>query len=125
MSENSIKRRPFLQSVVCGVFGFLGLGASLEASQGSAQPAKASKLTIGDLFWDKDHAWSTSPTLNFVYLVLSADMKDGVYYYRLGTFMWCGAGYCGAHDQDFTADEVLRMTKVGNIADIKGFAKEW
>ena len=82
------------------------------------------EITIGDLFWDKDHAWTDgSQDLDMVNLVLSADQEDGERHYRVGTFMWCGSGYCGAHDRKFTAGEVLKMTKVGNIAEIKSFVK--
>lgn len=83
-------------------------------------------ITIGDLFWDKDHVWCDgSDTIDAVNLVLSADTEDGVYYYRLAHFTWCpSVGYCGAHDRKFAADDVLKMTKVGNITDIKAFPEE-
>ena len=81
-------------------------------------------ITIGDLFWDKDHVWTDgSQDMNMVNLVLSRDKEeDGVEYWRVGAFSWCPAiGYCGAHDRFFTDADVLKMAKVGNITDIKGF----
>ena len=85
------------------------------------------KITIGDMFWDQYHAWSDD-SLNMVYIVLSrdraaADQKD---YWTLAQFMWAPpstGGYCGAYVEIlFTDADVLKMTRVGNIASIKSFA---
>ena len=80
------------------------------------------EIRIGDLFWDEHRDWCDgSETLNVCYLVLSADEKRDRYLYRCAFFMWAADGYCGAHERKFTAEEVLKMTRVGNIADIKSF----
>ena len=83
-----------------------------------------SGIEIGDLFWDKHPCWDDgSKTVDLCYLVLSADQGqlNGVLCYRCACFMWARGGYCGAHDRNFTADEVLKMAKIGNIAQIKHF----
>ena len=84
------------------------------------------KITIGDLFWDENREWTEGEqTLNMVHLVLSRDRaEDGLDYWKLARFMWCTPGYCGANLDEFTDAEVLKMTKVGNIADIKAFPEE-
>ena len=82
----------------------------------------ASEIKIGDLFWDEHHRWSDgSDTIDLCYLVLSADRPNKVLYYRCARFMWAASSYSGACDRYFTADEILKMTKVGNIAQIKSF----
>ena len=120
-----IKRRPFLKSLVAGLLGVLGLSLSSKASE-SLPASDRDKIRPGDLFWDKDRVFTGgSQTLNMVHIVLSADWTDdGEEYWILARFMWLGPGYSrysGANTREFTDAEVLRMTRVGNIADIKSF----
>jgi len=116
----TMKRRPFLKSLAGWAIGVLGLGGTAKASQTTQSDTD---ITIGDLFWDEHHVWCDGcDTIDVVNLVLSADMEDGVYYYRLATFSWCpSVGYCGALDRKFERHDVLKMTKVGNIVSIKSF----
>ena len=79
-------------------------------------------IQIGDLWWDENHCWSSD--VEIVYLILSADMSaNDVYLYRCSEFMWAGRGYCGANDRYFAEKEVLEMTNVGNIKQIKAFKR--
>ena len=81
----------------------------------------ASEIKIGDLFWDEHHRWSDgSNTIDLCYLVLSADRLNETLY-CCDCFMWVGDGYSIVNNRNFTTDEILKMTKVGNIAQIKSF----
>lgn len=91
-----------------------------------AHVSLVANINMGDLFWDKNHRWCDgSQELDLCYLVLSAEWVSGSYRYRCACFMWVARyGYSGAHDRYFNAEEVLEMTRVGNIASIKSFQSE-
>ena len=83
-------------------------------------------ILIGDVFWDEHHKWSDGDDNSMlIYIVLSGEThEDGhgaPFYYRCSRHAWCCGGYCGGPVREFTASEVLQMTKVGNIAQIKSF----
>lgn len=80
------------------------------------------KILIGDMFWDKNRDWCDgSDSLDVCYIILSADQDGDLYLYRCAFFMWACDGYCGSHDRKFTEDDILKMTKVGNVGSIKSF----
>jgi len=83
-----------------------------------------SSVAIGDMFWDKGHDWCDGcEELDLCGLVLSADRSKigDPYLWRVAMFVWCGDGYMGANVREFTEAEVLKMVKVGNVADVKRF----
>ena len=77
------------------------------------------EIKIGSMWWDKYNTWSNGD-VDDVYVVLSADTKDGKYYYAMAQFMWINKkhGYCGAPIREFLDYEVFKMVRVGNIKRI-------
>lgn len=76
----------------------------------------------GDLFWDSNRDWCYgSKDTNLCYLVLSADMENGLYLYRCNYFSWVAGHYMGGPERKLTRNEILKMERVGNISQIKAF----
>ena len=70
------------------------------------------KLEIGQLWYDKDRIWSNGD-VDMVYLILSADMEDGEYYWRVAKFMWAADGYCGAPTEKYLEKETTEVWQPG------------
>ncbi len=86
----------------------------------SEQPIE---LMPGQIWWDEHNVWTDgSPTLDFLHVLLSAEMQPNEkYLWRSSLFMWAGGGFCGGHERHYYEDEIRRMTYLQSLADIKSF----
>jgi hypothetical protein len=81
------------------------------------------ELMPGQLWWD-EHRLGDGDSVHIVYLILSADYHEDLYFYKCAEFMWGDPGYMGASERYFLGDEIHdRLTYVGDIKQIKNFKR--
>lgn len=81
------------------------------------------QLKIGQVFYDKDHAFTDgSNNINCIHILLSVDKEKGKLIYRTMQFMWTSQGYAGTERiRRFNESELSLLHRVGTIEQIINF----